>query len=195
MDFRARRGAFRRASEAVGRDPRVIAMRRSSEIFVELFAAMEQWQREVWLKAQSTAEVIGKSGAPDQRMSMKAFKAEVEDFLTTAFSAANLRGCDIDTQNNQLTQMLSAKYPLMQGFIARLEVQRFCHGKILSTVDNAEIEAFLTEALSAPNMQASDVATQCNELIQLLLKRYPSMQGDIARLDAQKILSRVSSPS
>lgn len=195
MDFRERRDAFRRASEAVGRDARVIAMRRSSEIFVEQFAAMEQWQREVWLKAQSTAEVIGKSGAPDQRMRMKTLKAEVEDFLTTAFSAANLWECDIDTQNEQLTQMLSAKYPSMEGFVARLEVQRFCHEKIFSTVDREEIEAFLTEELSAPNLRDSDVATQCNELIQLLLKRYPSMQGDIARLDAQKILSRVSSPS
>lgn len=130
MDFRARRDAFRRASEAVGRDARVIAMRRSSAIFVEQFAAMEQWEREVWLKAQSTAEVIGKSGAPDQRMRMKTLNAEVEDFLTTAFFAADLRECDIDTQNEQLTQMLSAKYPSMEGFVARLEVQRFCHAKI-----------------------------------------------------------------
>jgi hypothetical protein len=130
MDYRTRRDVFRLASEAAGRDDRIRAMRKSSELFVEQFAYMPQQEREAWVHIQSTAESISKSGAPVQRMRIKTLKADVEEFLAMAFSASNLQECDIVTQNEQLTQILLKTCPSMEGFVARLEVQRFCHLQI-----------------------------------------------------------------
>lgn len=131
MKYRTRRDISTIAREAIRRDDLFLDLSISSRVFVEQFANMQQKEREAWVQIQATADSITKSGAPVQRMRIKNLKAEVEDFLTTSFSAANLQDCDIVTQNKHLTRILLNQYPLMRKPVAALEAHAFCNHRII----------------------------------------------------------------